>query len=191
MKNESPLKSLFSRFSRRQPNELQGTVRPSRGFCETGKNINWKKMLFLFSVALNIGFVAFGSWQFFHGAWRHSHDASHFHKAKWNDHLFKRLDLSGDQRTKIDTLLADYAAKRSQLRKDKRLARTELTRLLAQYTSDDQPAVTALVEQMAALKKTQIQLSTDHLLRVRAVLTPDQSRRFFAGLEQALARRTK
>jgi Spy/CpxP family protein refolding chaperone len=112
---------------------------------------------------------AFGGAHYVIGQMRH---AEPLHQA-----LHGKLHLSPAQDRRIETLEHDYAGNRHVLEAEMRAANGDLARALAQnhaYTPDVQKAVDRFHMAMGKLQTLTIQ----HVLAMRAVLTPEQAASF-------------
>lgn len=148
-------------------------------------NMKWKGMLVLFSVALNIAFVADGIGHYILERQAHSHH-DRFSAKGIEDAFYHRLDLSDAQHERIDHLLVGYAARQRELKKVNRRTRLELVRLIGNYKESDRPALMETIERMATIKKEREQLTAEHLLQVSAVLNDGQVERLFSRLLESI-----
>lgn len=100
--------------------------------------------------------------------------------------LHQRLDLSADQRARIAALERSFAVQRHPLEAQLARARRELASSIAaehQYGPQVAQAVTRVHQAMGALQQVTLQ----HVLAMRAVLTPEQAREFDATVSEALS----
>ena len=150
------------------------------------KTINWKRMLILFSIALNIGFAAdgLGHFIFERRAERFAQDG--FASKGMENAFYHRLDLTAEQHDRIDTQLSAYATRQRELKKVNKQTRRELARLLAGFEESDRPALTELIDRMAAIKREREHLTAEHLLQVKAVLSPQQAEDLFERLMKVM-----
>jgi Spy/CpxP family protein refolding chaperone len=99
--------------------------------------------------------------------------------------LHHRLDLSAAQRARIGTLEHNFAVQRRPLEAALAAARLELAHAVTaehQYGPDVAHAVVHVHEAMQSLQQATLQ----HVLAMRAVLTPQQARAFDATVSEAL-----
>lgn len=100
--------------------------------------------------------------------------------------LHHRLDLSPAQQARIAALERDFAAARVPLEADQAHARQQLASAISsehRYGPQVAQAVTHLHQAMAALQQATLQ----HVLAMRAVLTPQQAQEFDATIAEALS----
>ena len=100
--------------------------------------------------------------------------------------LHQRLDLSAQQRVQISALERHFADVRRPLEANLAGARRELAGAIAtehQYGPRVAQAITHLHQAMGALQQATLQ----HVLAMRAVLTPEQARQFDATVSKALS----
>jgi Spy/CpxP family protein refolding chaperone len=149
------------------------------------KNMKWKRLLILFSIALNIGFVAHGAGHFIlQEQGRPDHDG--FSAKGMENAYYHRLNLSDHQHDRVDTLLSRYAVRQRELKQANKQAHVDLSRLLAGYKECDRPALLETIERMANIKKERELLTAEHLLEVKAVLNEQQAGRLFARLQEVV-----
>lgn len=120
------------------------------------------------------------------GAWAGvTWTAQRHEPASLHEIVHRRLDLTPAQETRIDTIERDFAARRAPLEMQLREANRQLATAIA-ANEGNSPAVQASVDEfhdaMGALQKATIA----HAFEMRAVLTPDQARRFDAAVSDAL-----
>lgn len=105
--------------------------------------------------------------------------------ASLHDVVHRDLGLSADQERRLEVIEKDYAGRRATLEADIRAANRELAVAIAQGRADS-PAVDAAVDHvhmaMGALQKATIA----HVFEMRAVLTPEQTKRFDRAVVSAL-----
>lgn len=91
------------------------------------------------------------------------------------EHLAE-LDLSSDQEEKINAILEEASDRRKQMRA---LLHEEFERLhaLLEHEPPDESAILAQVERVGGLKTERHKAMMRTLLRIRAVLTPEQRRK--------------
>ena len=99
--------------------------------------------------------------------------------------LHQRLDLSAGQDRRIEQLESAFAVQRSMLNGEMRAANRELSAAIADthaYGPGAQHAIERFHRAMMALQEDTVR----HVLSMRAVLTPDQARKFDAIVAKAL-----
>lgn len=146
-------------------------------------NLNWKRILILFSIALNIGFVVYGI----------GHSLSRqvgWHRGTQNREkvFYHQLDLAEDQRLRLDQLLNEHSIRQQELKTANRQTRLALARLLASYKEEERPRLEELIARLATIKKEREQLTAEHLLQVKTILDARQSERFFNLLLKTVER---
>lgn len=100
--------------------------------------------------------------------------------------LHHQLGLTADQNGRIEVMEQDFASRRKGFETEMEAANRDLaTALAAQhaYGPDAQHAIERFHGAMGSLQEATIQ----HILAMRAVLTPEQATKFDATISQALA----
>ncbi|CAN5209441.1 Spy/CpxP family protein refolding chaperone [Caulobacter sp. FWC2] len=116
--------------------------------------------------------AAIGAWGGGQYVVRRMHHATPLHQL-----VHEKLNLTPDQERRIDGLERDYAARRKVLEAEMRAANAELAQAIQEqhsYTPKVQAAIDRFHMAMGALQKESIQ----HVIAMRAVLTPQQAARF-------------
>lgn len=116
--------------------------------------------------------AAIGAWGGGQYVVRRMHHATPLHQL-----VHEQLDLTPDQERRIDGLERQYAAKRLTLEAEMRAANAELAQAIQEqhsYTPKVQAAIDRFHMAMGALQKESVQ----HVIAMRAVLTPQQTSRF-------------
>jgi nickel and cobalt resistance protein CnrR len=102
-----------------------------------------------------------------------------------DDLLHHELKLSSEQEQRLSALERDYAARRHTLEDQMVTANRALARAIAtehRYGPQARQAIESFHAAMATLQEETVQ----HVLAMRAVLTPPQARQFDQTVEQAL-----
>jgi Spy/CpxP family protein refolding chaperone len=126
----------------------------------------------LITIALVVVAAGGGAWVCARYVVSHHAEGSSLH-----DMVHKDLDLTPDQSRRLDAIEKRYAVERTRHEEDIRAANRELA-LAIQKGEKDSPEVDAAIDHlhvaMGALQKATIA----HVFEMRAVLTPDQARKF-------------
>ena len=104
--------------------------------------------------------------------------------------LHDKLNLSSDQKAKLDVLERDFAVRRSAREAEMRLANAELAAAIEakhQNSPEVQSAIEHFHDVMGELQKETIV----HILDMRAILTPNQAAIFDKRVSEALTEETK
>jgi Spy/CpxP family protein refolding chaperone len=99
--------------------------------------------------------------------------------------IHERLHLSSEQEHDLTALEADYAKRRVDLESQMRAANRDIAAAITvrhRYDDEAQASVDRLHRAMMELQKATI----EHVLAMRALLTPDQAREFDQTVDQAL-----
>lgn len=91
--------------------------------------------------------------------------------------IHEQLKLTPDQVRRIDGLEKDFAARRKALESEMRAANVELAQAI-QATHSYTPQVQAAIERFHAAMGELQMASIQHVIAIRAVLTPEQAVRF-------------
>jgi hypothetical protein len=100
--------------------------------------------------------------------------------------VHNRLRLSSAQVQQLAALEADFAARRAEAETKMRAANRDIAAAITvrhRYDSEAQAAIDRLHQAMMGLQEATIQ----HVLAMRALLTPDQVQQFDQTIDQALA----
>ncbi len=150
-------------------------------------NSRVKKILVVFSICLNIGFIII----FAHALIRHKMHPGHPPPFMKQMKIFEGLDLSPEQKTEIGLLVEKYIEKMGSIHKN---ARQEKLNYLKMMGDNTQPEPNVLDSQLEKIKKLEIEredIKSHHLRRVSKVLTIDQANQFFGTLAQYKMRKNK
>lgn len=135
---------------------------------------------YLITIALTILFAGGAAWIVATYAVSHHETASALH-----DIVHTALNLNADQEQRLDTIEQKYAEQRKVKEADIRAANRELAAAI-QAGHQDSPEVEAAIDHihmaMGALQK----LTVMHVFDMRAVLTPEQAKKFDAKVAAAL-----
>lgn len=99
------------------------------------------------------------------------------HPPSLHDTLHRKLQLTPEQSVRIEDLERDHAAKRQALEAEMRAANADLAQAYLQahaYTPQVQAAIDRFHRAMDALQRESLM----HVIAMRAVLTPEQAKRF-------------
>ena len=139
-----------------------------------------KKILILFSVAMNVGFSLFAV--YFHVAEsaerRDAHKGSDRHMS-----FYRRLDLSADQTANIEKLIREYAPEQRKMKGENKNLEKALITVLMEKEPDRRQA-DQILDQMASLKRSREEMTFEHLMKVRSLLSDRQAREMFSSLLQ-------
>jgi Spy/CpxP family protein refolding chaperone len=107
------------------------------------------------------------------------------HQPSLHEFVHEQLQLSADQRARLEVLEQDFAGRRRAREAELRAANAELARAIQsrhEYSPEVQAAVERFHGAMGELQKETIL----HVLAMRTVLTPDQAKQFDARIGEAL-----
>jgi Spy/CpxP family protein refolding chaperone len=91
--------------------------------------------------------------------------------------MMRQLDLSADQRARIEAIHERQARKAIQSRADIQIATLDLRKLM-RAEKPDQRAIDAQIDRVAALRAGLRKAQVATMLEARAVLTPEQQKKF-------------
>lgn len=122
------------------------------------------------------------------GGWAGVHYGLHEARApkQLDELLHRRLNLSTAQQQQLSVLEADFAVRRAENEAQMRAANRDIALAITvrhAYDPEAQAAIDRLHRAMMALQNATVQ----HVLAMRALLTPDQVRQFDLTVDQALA----
>jgi Spy/CpxP family protein refolding chaperone len=141
-------------------------------------NARLKKILILFSVAMNLGIFAFA---LYHYAAQGPH-RKEWHKDR-HQRFYERLELSPRQAAQIDALVEEYMERKRELGKEDRNLERELLVLLREEVPDS-GKLDNILDQMASLRRRREELTFRHLAKVRDLLTDKQAEKMFSILSK-------
>lgn len=134
-----------------------------------------KRLLFLTGVAALLAAVAsfsLANWL----ARRAPPSSVNIHEVAW---LKSALNLTDGQVARLDTLQSEFATRTADCCQKHCAARFQLSDELAK-TAPNLATAQACVERMSAAQADSERATLDHILRVRAVLSPEQQQRYAA-----------
>ncbi len=99
--------------------------------------------------------------------------------------IHRDLDLTPEQDRQIHALEANFASQRAELQAEMRAANRELAQAITQRHSYDEEARRAVGRLHAAMSALQ-EKTIEHVLAIRALLTPSQARDFDEKISRAL-----
>lgn len=106
-----------------------------------------------------------------------------FFGPKLNHHFspFKDLNLTKEQKEKIDLINKNFERGLVNLRKQITTERIKLAHLLAGEKTN-QKEITRSIEKISSLLKEQQEKTVSHTLKIKEILTPEQKKRFISSL---------
>ena len=111
------------------------------------------------------------------------------HQPSLHEFVHEELELSAEQKQRLEVLEEDFAVRRRAREAELRAANAELARAIQvrhEYSPDVQAAVERFHDAMGELQKETIL----HVLAMRTVLTPDQALEFDKRIGEALTEQT-
>lgn len=144
-------------------------------------NISVKRLLILFSICLNIGFILFGSYYYIKERAEGTYQRG-FSKRGMHMSFYRDLNLSPEQEAKIKKLLEGYFKEQSSMRTENKNLRNELIYTIAREKKTDQKKLNQILERIAMLKKNREKATVEHLLKVKELLTEEQADKMFSKL---------
>jgi len=148
-------------------------------------SIKLKKILLLFSLAMNLGFLLLAL--YFYGADRAGHGAG---RKEHHMPLYERLDLTSEQAASISGLVREYAAGRNRMRQENKNLEKLLIGILMEK-NPDREQLNRILDRIAALKRMREQLTAEHLLKVKQVLDDEQALELFSELLERAEKESK
>ena len=122
-----------------------------------------------------------GGWAGVRYGLREAHAPEELHEL-----LHERLNLSSAQEQQLTALEADFASRRLEFEAQMRAANRDIAGAITvrhQYDTEAQAAIDRLHRAMMGLQNATVQ----HVLAMRALLTPDQAQQFDLAVDQAMA----
>lgn len=135
----------------------------------------------MLSVCLNIGFILFGSYYYMKEKAEVKQQRG-FTEKGMHMSFYRELKLSQEQEAEIDKLFDDYFRTQIEMRKENKKLRNELIGVLAGRDKPDEEKLNLILEQIAGVKRKREQATVAHLMRVKGLLTEEQSKRMFLML---------
>lgn len=99
--------------------------------------------------------------------------------------LHDELDLTADQKRKVETLEASFAQTRTMLEAEMKRANAELASAIL-ASKQDSPQVQAAVDRFHVASGALQKETIAHVFEMRAVLTPEQAEKFDAKVAESL-----
>jgi Spy/CpxP family protein refolding chaperone len=141
-------------------------------------NRRLKTILVIFSVAMNLGFSVFAVYFYIveknegkEGLKAHGQDIS----------FYQKLGLSEAQDARVQHLVREYARGQIVLKRQNRNLEQDLLTILMEKDIDRARAIRTL-DEIASLKRAREEMTFEHLLAVKGVLTEEQARKMFKML---------
>lgn len=144
---------------------------------------NIKKILILFSVFLNIGIIILSFYYYMEGKAERKDQRGFTEKGR-HISFYRNLGISDEQEKKIDGLLDDYLSKENVMKSENRKLRNELVTIISGEKEPDNKKLDSLYFRIAFLKELREKTTFEHLLKVKEILTVDQSQEMFSKLKQ-------
>ncbi len=155
------------------------------------KNITLNRLLILFSIALNIGFISVGLGHYVLDHWDAYEKDSGFSNERFEETFYHHyLNLSESQHEIIHGLLSKYRKETSVLSHQNGQLRSDFVNLLKSFEKGDEASLERIVSRIAENKKERELLTANHLLMVREALTDTQKEKLFTLLQKSLERKT-
>jgi nickel and cobalt resistance protein CnrR len=102
-----------------------------------------------------------------------------------HDMVHKNLDLTADQSRRLDAIEKSYAVERKRLEGELRAANRELAAAI-QKGHKDSPELEAAIDHLHMAMGAQQKATIAHVFDMRAVLNPEQAKKFDAEITSAL-----
>lgn len=159
------------------------------------KNITLNRLLILFSIALNIGFISVGLGHYVLDHWNaYEKDVSldsDFSGERFEETFYHHyLNLSESQYETIHGLLSQYRKETFVLSRLNRQMGLDVVNLLKSFEKGDEASLEMIVSRIAENKKERELLTANHLLMVKEALTDTQKEKLFTLLQKSLERKT-
>lgn len=148
--------------------------------------ILYKRILIMFSVALNIGFIAMAI------TMACNHSISH-HQRSWNElvHIVRHLDLPQTQENKVIESIKQFGTVVDRQHGDVKKARDSILALLAKdgpVNPDELHRTILSVDRQEALKNKAFET---HVLELRSLLGDEKGAQYFSALLEHVRNRDK
>ena len=132
---------------------------------------------------LAVGLLAFGTWRCM--GWMVDCRMRTAQGTLWSSETWpKLLNLSAEQRSKVQPLEKDLAGDMNRLQNDLTQKQIALCRAMMSPARPDAKAMARTVDEISTLQKQEQQKMLAHLLSLRQVLTPDQQKVLFTTMMQ-------
>ena len=96
--------------------------------------------------------------------------------------FYRGLGISDAQETEIEKLLNDYLVKENEMKAENRKVRNDLVNMIAGNEKQDEEKLDVLFLRIAFLKESREKTTFEHLLKVKEILTVEQSQKMFSKL---------
>ena len=141
-----------------------------------------KKLLFIFSICLNIGFLVIAAYAFYQKSNR-SVRYRHLHKLS-SSAVFDTVALNQQQEEEVDQLLQLFRANMLSVSKSVAPLKAELFSGMAGDTPLSEQEAQAIIKKMNVLQNQRGELIHQHLKSLRQVLTEEQAQEVFTRLAE-------
>jgi Spy/CpxP family protein refolding chaperone len=139
-------------------------------------SLTLKRILILFSVAMNLGLFLFAVYFLVVEKADKREGRKGLHMS-----FYHKLDLPPEQTADIQKLVREYAEDQKKMRRENKGLEKELIDLLMEKEPDRQ-RLDQVLDQMASLKRRREEQTFEHLMKVRSLLTEEQAQRMFSSL---------
>ncbi len=151
-----------------------------------------RKLILIFSICLNIGFIIAASYTIY----RHSGYRSNIrHFSKLNSSaIFEVVDLDPRQKTEIDQLVQVFHANMMSISKSLAPLKAKMLERMAASPTLSEADAKEIIDEMNALQNKRGELTYHHLKALRQSLTDNQATtvfRHFAEIQNRWARKVK
>jgi Spy/CpxP family protein refolding chaperone len=135
-----------------------------------------KKMLVLFSVFLNIGFLAVAGYTILHHkGFMHKK----YHRGMMHIELFQKLNLSPEQNTDIDTFVSRYMTDMDAVSERSFQEKSAFFKTLGSAGSMNDQAVDRHLKSIFELEVEREVIKYNHLKNIKKILNDEQAESFF------------
>ena len=148
-----------------------------------------KRLLLIFSVCLNIGFIVIAAYAFYQKSNR-SFRNRHLHKLS-SSAVFESVDLNQQQQEEVDQLVQLFRANMLSVSKAVAPLKAELFSGMAGDTPLSDEEAQAIINQMNILQSQRGELIHQHLKALRQVLTEEQAQVVFTRFAEIQNRWSK
>ncbi len=145
------------------------------------------RLLILFSVCLNIGFIGYAGYAFMD---RTIHKKGPGRFAHIRERVIEEMNLSPGQKREVNLVIDKNMAEMGKIKHRAREKKLALLDLMGVEGTPDPEVVKAQFKEITAMEMELEKMKFQHIARIRKVMEPEQAREFFRLLAKYIRERS-